>query len=107
MIPPAGSIPFRISSIDELTQLDDSTPIAQRSGTGLALAGAPPFVIFKGWGFRFQYDRECKGGGSEHPHPCPPRRTRMGHPQDQNHSKAGANRSSLFQRNFLDGRRII
>src|SRR5580658_6117580 len=40
--------------------------------------GAPPFMIFKEWGFRFRYDWECAGGGSEKPHPCSPRRTRMG-----------------------------
>ena len=44
-------------------------------------AGAPLCVIVKGWGFRFQYNRECEVGGSENPHPCPPRRTRMGHPR--------------------------
>ena len=78
-----GGPPFRFFSIQESARLDCTTPIPQRRGTGLAFAGAAPFVIVKGWGFRFQYDRECESGGSENPHPCPPRRTRVGHPHPE------------------------
>src|SRR6267154_1864082 len=43
--------------------------------------GAPPFAIFKGWGFRFNGDRERKCGVQP---PTLAKTARMGHPRDQN-----------------------
>jgi len=44
-------------------------------------AGAPPFAIFKGWGFRFNGDRN---ENVESESPTLAKTARMGHPRDQN-----------------------
>jgi hypothetical protein len=68
--------PFRTFSIDERARLNDTTPVRQRLVTGLA--GALPFVIFKGWGFRFRDYRECGVGSPKIPTLAKTART--GHP---------------------------
>ena len=39
----AGGQPFRTFSLDELTPVDNTTPVRQLRGTGLVLAGARTF----------------------------------------------------------------
>jgi hypothetical protein len=46
----AGGRPFRVFSIEVLSPLDDTTPVRQRRGTGLAFQGARPFAL-EGSGF--------------------------------------------------------
>jgi hypothetical protein len=42
----AGGRPFRVSSIEVLSQLDDTTPVTQRRVTGLAFQGPRSFPVF-------------------------------------------------------------